>query len=360
MIPPSTSPSPPCSRFLAFVLFWVVMGVLADPIIYAPLDLIQCKYANITGYGAHQPLTIKVLSSFDSSVIRDLGVWTSGRNDDAYVTVLWITDVAAGTAVTFQVEDLLGKITYSKSILVNPSTNLACLSPSATANTVISNSSIVSSRVTTIKASSTNTKGHTNQALIWPFVLLGIWILISFLGCNQLNWTIPRRRRTTTISSQPTHAPRESHTIWTRYTALLGLRHPDPAMLPLNERISPHALHRGRQLPPFGTTQFGSLQPTSRSPSPLNPRTTKHLYPPPEPVPEPPHPRSEDGVLLPLECPICFEDMTGRIVKGAPCEHTLCRDCRERIIASATSDQPARCHACRMPYPIWGHNDVDA
>lgn len=66
-------------------------------------------------------LRLHALSSFNSSVIRDLGVWTSGQSDGANVTVMWITDVAAGTAVTFQVEDMLGNITYSSKSLVKPS-----------------------------------------------------------------------------------------------------------------------------------------------------------------------------------------------------------------------------------------------
>ena len=47
-------------------------------------------------------------------------------------------------------------------------------------------------------------------------------------------------------------------------------------------------------------------------------------------------------------CPICLEDMAGRVVVGAPCGHTLCRTCRAKLVQS--SDKRPKCHMCRTPY----------
>jgi len=52
-----------------------------------------------------------------------------------------------------------------------------------------------------------------------------------------------------------------------------------------------------------------------------------------------------------LECGICMEDMEGRAVVGAPCGHTLCRECRVLIVKAATAKgRLARCHFCRTVY----------
>lgn len=53
-----------------------------------------------------------------------------------------------------------------------------------------------------------------------------------------------------------------------------------------------------------------------------------------------------------LECPICYEDMKGRVSVGSSfCGHQLCRTCRALIVSAAESKRTvARCHACRAPY----------
>ncbi|KAF9515301.1 hypothetical protein BS47DRAFT_1341989 [Hydnum rufescens UP504] len=48
------------------------------------------------------------------------------------------------------------------------------------------------------------------------------------------------------------------------------------------------------------------------------------------------------------QCPICWEDMTGRATIEAPCGHMLCRTCRADLINS--SDSWPTCHMCRTPY----------
>lgn len=59
---------------------------------------------------------------------------------------------------------------------------------------------------------------------------------------------------------------------------------------------------------------------------------------------------SDEGGGVP-ECPICYEDMTGRTTVGAPCGHLLCRSCRELVVdTAARNGERAKCHACRAPY----------
>ncbi|KAF8337488.1 uncharacterized protein EI90DRAFT_3043149 [Cantharellus anzutake] len=54
---------------------------------------------------------------------------------------------------------------------------------------------------------------------------------------------------------------------------------------------------------------------------------------------------------VPNECPICYEDMTGRMTTGAPCGHLLCRDCRALILRFAREEgRRASCHFCRSYY----------
>jgi len=53
-----------------------------------------------------------------------------------------------------------------------------------------------------------------------------------------------------------------------------------------------------------------------------------------------------------FECPICYEDMTGRVSVGSSlCGHQLCQSCRALVMSTAEADGlMARCHACRAPY----------
>ena len=70
--------------------------------------------------------------------------------------------------------------------------------------------------------------------------------------------------------------------------------------------------------------------------------------------PRRPHGRStrrqtgvEENSLLHL-CPICLEDMAGRVVVGAPCGHALCQTYRAKHVQSC--DKRPKCHMCRTPY----------
>ncbi|KDQ15947.1 hypothetical protein BOTBODRAFT_277221 [Botryobasidium botryosum FD-172 SS1] len=111
------------AAFAALLATTVFAQTPSDPAVNTPVGVVVCQPASITVSGTHPPFILSVIpaNQVGAAAIETLGTLAAAG------AFTWNVNLAAGTAITFQVKDATGVLGYSAAVTIQAGTSTSCV-----------------------------------------------------------------------------------------------------------------------------------------------------------------------------------------------------------------------------------------